>query len=105
MRLNRYQLPHPEDYYRDLDLRLSGTGKWRTTSCSFCDSRDAMRLNLVSGGFCCRDCGACGNDVLDHHMELTGADAVHGLKALGCFLLAGAAASIAPRYSGARHGV
>ena len=78
------QLPNPVDYYKDFGLRLAGSGKWRTTCCNFCEFR-TMRVNLTTGAYVCTDCGSSGASVLDHHMELTGADETQAAIGLGAW--------------------
>lgn len=84
MAFDRNLLPCPEDYYRGVCGRLRGQGKWRTTCCSFCEFH-TLRVNVETGAYVCTDCGASGNDVLTHHMELVGADEVQAAKGLGAW--------------------
>lgn len=97
MGFDRNQLPHPEDYYRDRDLRLTGRGKWRTTCCVFHDGSDSMRINLMSGAFVCMaGCGAKGGDVLAYHMAVHGMEFVEAAKALGAWVYDGKTAPARP---------
>lgn len=67
-------------------LVLVGKGKWRNTLCAFHDDTDpSMRVNTVSGGWCCMSCGASGGDTLAHYMQLRGADFVDAARALGAW--------------------
>lgn len=90
--LDRAQLPQPVDYYRDCGLRLDGQGKWRITWCSFCEYH-TLRVNVKTGAYVCTDCGASGSDILEHHMEVTGADEVQAAKGLGAWWYASEAPS------------
>lgn len=105
MACDRNQLPPPADYYRDSGLRLNGAGKWRTSCCAFCECRDTMRVNLDTGAFCCRDCGASGGDVLEYHMELTGADVIQAAKALGAWVYSSLMGAALPQNAAASHGI
>lgn len=87
MGLDRTRLPDPASYYEGLGLRLTGRGKWRSTSCEFHGGRETMRINLESGGFCCMaGCGAKGGDVLAYEMARTGTDFMESAKALGAWV-------------------
>lgn len=101
MAFDRTQLPHPEDYYLDLGLRLDGRGKWRTTCCSFCECQ-TMRVNVQSGAYECTDCGVSGNGILSHAMDLTGADEVQAARALGAWW---PDLDAAPSHLEVRHGI
>ncbi len=79
------QLPHPEDYYSDCGLRMAGSGKRRTTCCNFCECRNTLRVNVSTGAFHCRDCGASGDDVLDHRMAVYDESVEQAAKALGAW--------------------
>ena len=97
MGFDRNLLPDPPTFYENTGLRLSGRGKWRTTSCTFHDGSDSMRINLQTGAFVCMaGCGARGGDVLAYHMALTGMEFVEAAKTLGAWQFDGKAAPIKP---------
>ena len=79
------RLPDPETYFESEGLKLDGRGKWRTTSCTFHDGSDSMRINLASGGWCCMACNAKGGDVLAYHQAAHGLDFIDAAKALGAW--------------------
>lgn len=87
MGFDRNLLPDPTAFYESTGLRLTGRGKWRTTSCTFHDGSDSMRINLQTGAFVCMaGCGARGGDVLAYHLALTGMEFVEAAKALGAWV-------------------
>ncbi len=86
MSFDRNQLPDPVSYFEGQDLRLTGHGKWRTTSCTFHGGSDSMRINVASGGWCCMSCGESGGDVLAYSMKLHGLEFVDAAKALGAWV-------------------
>ncbi|MBS3996687.1 MAG: hypothetical protein KGZ67_05020 [Hydrogenophaga sp.] len=96
-------LPHVRDFYDDMGLRLNGKGKWRTTCCEFCERRDAMRVNIDTGEFYCRECEISGADVLDYYAAKTGADTAQASNAIGAWVYV--PARTATRHLGGRHGI
>lgn len=85
MSYNRDALPHPMDYYRDCLPVLRGCSAWRTGNCDCCESRNTLRVNIKTGAFHCRDCGASGDDVLDHRMAVYDESVEQAAKALGAW--------------------
>ena len=84
---DRRNLPDPITFFEERGLKLTGRGKWRTTSCAFHGGSDSMRVNTDSGAFACMaGCGARGGDVLAYHMADTGTEFVEAAKALGCWI-------------------
>ena len=86
MSFDRNHLPETVGYFEAEDLKLTGRGKWRTTSCIFHGGSDSMRINIASGGWCCMACDAKGGDVLAYHMAAHGQDFVTAAKALGAWI-------------------
>lgn len=82
----REQLPEPISYFESEGLTLQGKGAWRTTRCIFHDGSDSMRINTVSGGWCCMSCGAKGGDVLAYHIQVHGMEFIDAAKALGAWV-------------------
>jgi hypothetical protein len=96
MSFDRNLLPDPVSYFEGQRLTLTGRGKWRTTACQFHEGSDSMRINTVSGGWCCMSCGAKGGDVLAYHQQLHGLDFVDAAKQLGAWVDDGRAAPSKP---------
>ena len=87
MAFDRRNLPDPTTFYEERGLRLTGRGKWRTTSCAFHGGSDSMRVNTESGAFACMaGCGARGGDVLAYHMAHAGLDFINAAKELGAWV-------------------
>ena len=87
MTFDRRNLPDATTFYESHGLKLTGRGKWRTTSCTFHGGSDSMRINTETGAFACMaGCGARGGDVLGFHMASTGQEFVEAAKALGCWV-------------------
>ena len=86
MSFDRNNLPDATAYFEGETLRLTGRGKWRTTSCVFHGGSDSMRINLASGGWCCMACDAKGGDVLSYHMQAHGLEFVEAAKQLGAWV-------------------
>ena len=87
MSFDRRNLPDATAFYEERGLKLTGRGKWRTTSCTFHGGSDSMRINVESGAFVCMaGCGARGGDVLAYHMATTGDEFIEAAKALGCWI-------------------
>ena len=87
MAFDRRNLPDPTTFYEERGLRLTGRGKWRTTSCAFHGGSDSMRVNTESGAFACMaGSGARGGDVLAYHMAHAGLDFINAAKELGAWV-------------------
>ena len=87
MTFDRRNLPDAVGFYESHGLKLTGRGKWRTTSCTFHGGSDSMRINTETGAFACMaGCGARGGDVLAFHMASTGDEFIEAAKALGCWV-------------------
>lgn len=86
MSFDRSALPDPGTYFENQGLKLTGVGRWRTTSCVFHGGSDSMRVNLVSGGWCCMACGEKGGDVLAYEMQANDIEFVDACKQLGCWI-------------------
>ena len=87
MTFDRRNLPDATAFYEEHGLKLTGRGKWRTTSCTFHGGSDSMRINTDSGAFACMaGCGARGGDVLAYHMAQHGLEFVEAAKALGAWI-------------------
>jgi hypothetical protein len=86
MTFNRKNLPDTQTYFEEQGLVLTGHGKWRTTSCTFHDGSDSMRINLASGGWCCMSCGEKGGDVLAYHIKANQLCFIDAAKELGCWI-------------------
>lgn len=96
---DRARLPDPLDYFTGtagLKFR-ERKGRWRTTSCAWCGSSDATRVNTESGAFVCMTgCGARGGDVLAYEMARSGLGFVDAAKALGAWTDGGKPAPTRP---------
>lgn len=86
MSFDRNNLPDPTAYYEGEALRLTGRGKWRTTSCVFHGGSDSMRINVSSGCWCCMACGVKGGDMLAYHMQAHGVEFVEAAKQIGAWV-------------------
>lgn len=88
MSFDRTLLPEPAGYYESQGLRLVGprSARWHTTTCAFHGGSDSMRINTVSGAFCCMNCGARGGDVLAYEMALNGREFVTAARQLGAWI-------------------
>lgn len=87
MTFDRRNLPDATAFYEEHGLKLTGRGKWRTTSCTFHGGSDSMRINTETGAFACMaGCGARGGDVISYHMATTGQEFVEAAKVLGCWV-------------------
>ena len=96
MSFNRSALPDPFSFYEGEGLKLTGRGKWRTTSCIYHGGSDSMRVNMQSGGWCCMNCGESGGDVLAYRMASRGEHFVTAARALGAWVDDGRPAPIRP---------
>jgi len=83
MGLDRSRLPDPIEYFEAECPKLMGRGVWRNMACAFCGSGHAMRVNTVSGGWCCMACGAKGGDVLAYQMARYGMGFIEAARELG----------------------
>ena len=80
------QLPPAASYYVRHGVNLIGRSEWRSAICPFHpDKHPSLRINLRSGGFRCKVCGAKGGDVLAFHRLRTGLSFVDAAKALGAW--------------------
>lgn len=86
MTFDRNLLPDTVTYFESQGLKLTGRGKWKTTACNFHDGSDSMRVNTVSGGWCCMACDAKGGDVLAYHIAVHGLDFVDACKQIGAWV-------------------
>jgi hypothetical protein len=86
MTFHREQLPDPGSYLEGQGLKLSGVGKWKTTSCTFHGGSDSMRINTATGAWVCMSCGEKGGDVLAYHMKAHGLEFIDAAKELGCWV-------------------
>jgi hypothetical protein len=82
----RERLPDPVSYFDGEGVRLIGPGRWKTGRCLFHGGSDSLRVNTVSGGWCCMSCGVKGGDVLAHHMQRHGLPFVEAARALGAYV-------------------
>lgn len=89
MGFERNNLPEPIGYFEGEGLKLKGPGKWKTTRCAFHGGSDSMRVNIVSGCWCCMSCDAKGGDVLAYHMRAYGMEFVEASKVLGAWVTDG----------------
>jgi hypothetical protein len=80
------RLPDAAEYFDLLGLKMTGRGKWRTTSCEWHGGSDSMRVNVESGAWRCMNCGVHGGDILAYHMQRHGLDFVDAAKALGAWV-------------------
>ena len=96
MSFDRNLLPEPIGYFEAQSLRLTGRGKWRTTSCAFHGGSDSMRVNCATGAWVCMSCSQKGGDVLAYQMASTGAEFVQAAKALGAWIEDGKSAPQKP---------
>ena len=85
--LNRSLLPTPIEYYGTREqMRLIGTGEWKTALCPFHDDKaPSLRINTRSGGYKCMVCEAKGGDVIAFHMARHGLAFIAACKALGAW--------------------
>ena len=87
MGFNREALPEPLAYFEAQGLQFrERKGKWRTTRCDFHGGSDSMRVNTVTGAWCCMSCNAHGGDVLAYEMAAHGLTFIEAAKALGCWI-------------------
>ena len=87
MALDRDALPEPLSYFEAQGLQFrERRGKWRTTRCDFHGGSDSMRVNTVTGAWCCMSCNAHGGDVLAYEMAAHGLTFIEAAKALGCWI-------------------
>ena len=78
MTFDRRNLPDPVAFYESHGLKLTGRGKWRTTSCTFHGGSDSMRVNTETGAFACMaGCGARGGRGSGHGLGSFGRDKGH----------------------------
>lgn len=82
----RDRLPEPISYFDAEDVRLIGPGRWKTGPCHFHGGSDSLRVNTVSGGWCCMSCGAKGGDVLAYHMQRHDLPFVDAARSLGAYV-------------------
>jgi len=85
---DRNLLPDTVSYFEAQGLRLTGprSAKWKTTACNFHGGSDSLRINVVSGGWVCMNCGQKGGDVLAYEMRISGLEFIDACKALGCWV-------------------
>ena len=86
MSFDRTRLPDAAAYFDAEGLKLTGTGKWKTTACAFHGGSDSMRINTATGAWVCMSCGEKGGDVLAHHIKCHRLDFITGAKALGAWI-------------------
>lgn len=86
MSFDRASLPDAAEYFELLGLKLTGRGRWRTTSCEFHGGSDSMRVNVESGAWRCMNCGVHGGDIVAYHMQRHGIDFVAAARALGAWI-------------------
>ena len=82
----RDRLPDAVSYFDAEDVRLIGPGRWKTGPCHLHGGSDSLRVNTVSGGWCCMSCGAKGGDVLAFHMQRHDMPFVDAARALGAYV-------------------
>lgn len=83
----RENLPDPRSFFEGEGLQLKGgKSKWLTTSCTFHDGSDSMRINTQTGAWVCMSCGEKGGDVLGYYMASHGIEFVDACKALGAWV-------------------
>jgi|CXWL01.1.fsa_nt_gi hypothetical protein len=82
----RDRLPDPISYFDGEDVHLVGPGRWKTGPCHLHGGSDSMRVNTISGGWCCMNCWAKGGDVLDYTMQAHGMGFVEAAKSLGAYV-------------------
>ena len=84
---NRDRLTGWMAYADTQGITVEGRGTWRSAMCDFHDdAKPSMRVNTLSGGWCCMSCGASGGDVLAHYMARTGMGFIAAAKALGAWV-------------------
>lgn len=86
MAFDRERLPTPAHYFESAGLKLTGRGKWRTTSCALHGGSDSLRINLTTGGWCCMNCGAKGGDVLAYHAQVHRLEFIEAARQLGAWI-------------------
>ena len=87
MGFNREALPEPLAYFEAQGLTFrERKGRWRTTRCDFHQGSDSMRVNTVTGAWCCMSCNAHGGDVLAYEMAFSGLTFIEAAKALGAWI-------------------
>lgn len=79
-------LPDPASFFEAQGLKLTGKGKWRTTSCRFHGGSDSLRVNVTTGGWVCMSCGAKGGDVLAYQMQSHEQSFMQAAQVLGAWL-------------------
>ncbi len=83
---NRDRLPGWLAYADTHGIKVEGRGTWRSVLCDFHDDgKPSLRINTLTGGWCCMSCGASGGDVLGHYMQRTTLDFIAAAKALGAW--------------------
>jgi DNA primase len=86
MPLDRSRLPDPLSFYEAEGLVLKGQGPWRATLCKFHDDHDpSLHINIESGRFSCKACGAEGS-MIDYVMRTRGLEFCEACKALGAWV-------------------
>lgn len=84
LHFKKEKLPDPGTYYRNLGLKLTGGGEWKSAICPFHEDKNpSLRLRLDSGSFRCMACGVHGGDVLAFHMQLYKLNFIRATQALG----------------------
>lgn len=80
------KLPDPEAFFTAEFDKMHGQGEWRKVRCSLHDDRTpSMSINLDTGGFYCRGCGAKGGDLVDYYQQKHGVGFKDAVSALGAW--------------------
>lgn len=83
---DRNRLPDWLTYADANGITVEGRGTWRSILCDFhAEAHASLRINTVSGGWCCMSCGASGGDTLAHYMQRSGLGFIEAAKALGAW--------------------
>lgn len=83
---SRERLPAAATYFEAVNLKLHGSGAWRSAICPFHDdTAPSLRVHFALGAFRCMACGAHGGDVLAFHRLRTGQGFVQAARELGAW--------------------
>lgn len=79
-------LPSWDAYADQIGMKLHGHGAERRSICDIHGGEhQSLCININSGAWQCKSCGACGGDVLAHHREVTGEGFTEAAQALGAW--------------------
>jgi len=86
---DRSRLPDAADFYQQEGMTLLGRGTWRRTLCVFHDDHDpSLHINVESGHWSCKACGAKGS-MIDFVMRRKGLEFREACEALGVWVAGG----------------